>query len=170
MLGWWRRRRRAKVRALPLPAAWTEILARNAPFVDRLPAAERARLEGDVQVFIAEKHFIAAGGIEITDEIRVTIAAAARLVLHLDVDRYDDLTEIVVYPGAYKHPGAADGDGAVLGEAHSWGVVVLSWDAVLSGLRNPRDGHDTAAHEFAHVLDRADGTFDGAPELHAGDH
>jgi hypothetical protein len=171
LFGWWRRRRRARTRAVPVPATWAEILAVNAPFVARLPEAERTRLLGDMQVFVAEKTFIAAGGMEITDEVKVTIAAAAaRLVLHLDVDRYDDLTEIVVYPGAYKHPGAADGDGAVLGEAHAWGVVVLSWDAVVSGLRNPRDGHDTAAHEFAHVLDRADGAFDGAPELHAGDH
>jgi MtfA peptidase len=171
MFGWWRRRRRARVRATPPPAAWTDILAKNAPFVARLTDVERTRLVGDIQVFVAEKHFIAAGGMEITDEVKVTIAAAAaRLVVHLDVDRYDDLTEIVVYPGAYKHPGAADDDGAVLGEAHNWGVVVLAWDAVIAGLRNPRDGHDTAAHEFAHVLDRADGAFDGAPSLHAGAH
>ena len=170
MFGWWRRRRRARLRAAAVPQTWPEILARNAPFVARLDDALRARLLGDIQVFVAEKHFIAAGGMTITDEVKVTIAAAAaRLVLHLDVDRYDDLTEIIVYPGAYKHPGAA-GDSAVLGEAHAWGVVVLSWDAVVAGLRNPRDGHDTAAHEFAHVLDGADGAFDGAPSLHAGDH
>jgi Mlc titration factor MtfA (ptsG expression regulator) len=169
MFGWWRRRRRARTRSAPVPASWTEILARNAPFVARLGDAERTRLVGDIQVLLAEKHFIAAGGMEITAEVKVTIAAAAaRLVLHLDVDRYDDLTEIIVYPGAYKHPGAADG--AVLGEAHTWGVVVLAWDAVLGGLRNPRDGLDTAVHEFAHVLDRAGGAFDGTPELHASDH
>ena len=170
MFGWWRRRRRARIRATPPPDAWRDILAANAPFVARLPDAERARLLGDLQVFVAEKHFIPAGGMEITDEVKVTIAAAAaRLVLHLDVDRYDDLTEIVVYPGAYRHPDAAEGS-AVLGEAHAWGTVVLAWDAVLHGLRHPRDGHDTAVHEFAHVLDRADGAFDGAPSLHAGEH
>jgi Mlc titration factor MtfA (ptsG expression regulator) len=171
LFGWWRRRRRARTRATPVPPAWSEILARNAPFVARLRDVDRARLLGDIQVFVAEKHFIAAGGMEITDEVKVTVAAAAaRLVLHLDIDRYDDLTEIIVYPGAYKHPGAAHGDGAVLGEAHAWGTVVLSWEAVTVGMRNPRDGHDTAAHEFAHVLDRADGAFDGAPSLAAGAH
>ncbi len=171
IVGWWRRRRRRRVRGEPFPPAWLEILARNAPFVARLDAADRARLLGDVQVLVAEKHFIAAGGMEITDEVRVTIAAAAaRLVIHLDVDRYDDLTEIVVYPSAYRHPGADPADGAVLGEAHAWGVVVLAWDAVLAGMRNPGDGHCTAVHEFAHVLDRADGAFDGAPELHASEH
>jgi Mlc titration factor MtfA (ptsG expression regulator) len=164
MFGWWRRRRRRKVRAQPLPPAWPEILARTAPFVARLRDADRTQLFGDVQVFLAEKHFVGAGGLEITDEIRVTVAASAvRLTLHLDIDLYDDLTEIVVYPEAYRHPGVADT--AVLGEAHSWGTVVLSWRAVLDGLSNPRDGHDTAVHEFAHVLDRVSGAFDGAPPL-----
>lgn len=168
MFGLLRRWRRRKLRAAPTPAAWTDILARNAAFVARLAAAERAKLEGDIKVLVAEKHFIGAGGMEITDEVKVTVAAAAaRVVLHLDVARYDDLTEIVVYPGAYRHAGQ---DGAVLGEAHHWGTVVLSWDAVVTGMRNPRDGHDTAVHEFAHVLDRTDGSFDGAPELHASEH
>jgi MtfA peptidase len=167
-LGAWRRRRRRTLRARPVPPAWSEILARNAPFVARLDAAARARLLGDIQVLVAEKHFIGAGGLAITEEIQVTIAAsAARLVLHLDVALYDDLTEIVVYPGAYRHP---ERDGAVLGEAHHWGVVVLSWQAVLHGLRHPADGHDTTLHEFAHVLDRVDGTFDGAPTLRAHEH
>jgi Mlc titration factor MtfA (ptsG expression regulator) len=169
VFGWLRRRRRRKVRARPVPEAWREILARTAPFVARLRDADRERLWGDVQVFVAEKHFVGAGGFEITDEVRVTVAASAvRLTLHLDVELYDDLTEIVVYPEAYRHPGA--GDAAVLGEAHSWGTVVLSWRAVRDGLSNPRDGHDTAVHEFAHVLDRVDGTFDGAPPLAAPAH
>ena len=170
ILGPWRRRRRRKVRARPVPAAWLEILDRNAPFVARLDEARRARLLGDVQVLVAEKHFLGAGGLAITDEIRVTVAAAAaRLVLNLDVALYDDLTEIVVYPGAYRHPDRST-DTAVLGEAHQWGVVVLSWAAVLEGLRRPADGRDTALHEFAHVLDRESGAFDGTPSLRAHDH
>ncbi|MBK9033486.1 MAG: zinc-dependent peptidase [Myxococcales bacterium] len=165
MAGLIRRWRRRRLRRTPVPAAWSDILARTAPFVARLSPAERAKLLRDVQVFVAEKHFVGAGGLEVTDEMIVTIAAAAaRLVVHLDVARYDHLTEIVVYPSAYRH---ADTDGAVLGEAHGWGVVVLAWDAVTVGLRNTGDGLDTAAHEFAHVLDRTDGSFDGAPELRA---
>lgn len=169
MFGWFRRRRRRGVRGAAVPASWAAILERNAPFVARLTAAERAKLHGDMQVLLDEKHFIAAGGMVIDDEVRATIvAAAARVVLHLDVDRYDAVTEIVVYPGAYRHP---DRDGAVLGEAHGRvGVVVLAWDAVVGGLRNDRDGHDTATHEFAHVLDARDGGFDGTPELRARDH
>lgn len=167
MCGLLRRWRRRKLRREPFPPAWRAILDRTAPFVARLTAGERAKLESDVQVVLAEKHFLAAGGLELTDEIEVTIAAAAaRLVIYLDISRYDDLTEIVVYPSAYRHPDGDDGV-AILGEAHTWGVVVLAWDAVAAGLRNSQDGHETAAHEFAHVLDRAGGDFDGAPELRA---
>lgn len=169
MLGILRRWRRRRLRARPLPDGWAELLDRNAPFVARMSAADRARLLDDVKVLVAEKHFIAAGGMTITDEVKVTIAAAAaRLTVRLDVGLYDDLTEIVVYPDAYRHPDADDT--AVLGEAHHWGTVVLSWRAVLDGLRNPGDGLDTAIHEFAHVLDRVDGAFDGAPSLRAHEH
>lgn len=166
MFGFFRRWRRRALRARPVPPTWAKLLERNAPFVARLSDPARAKLHGDMQVLLAEKHFIPAGGMVIDEEVQVTIgAAAARLVLNLDVDRYDAVTELVVYPSAYQHPGR---DGAVLGEAHGrLGVVVLAWDAVRRGLRNERDGLDTATHEFAHVLDAHDGLFDGTPELHA---
>lgn len=162
--------RRRKLRKQPLPAAWVEILDQNAPFVRKLEPPLRARFDGDLQIFVGERTFMGAGGLEVTDEHRVTIGAAAtRLTLHLDISAYDELTEIIVYPGAYKHAGKDDV--AVLGEAHQWGVVALSWEAVVTGMRNPRDGHDTAVHEFAHVLDRGTaGAFDGTPELRAHDH
>jgi Mlc titration factor MtfA (ptsG expression regulator) len=116
-----------------------------------------------LKIFEAEKYFTGAGGMEITDEVRVVISACAvRLILNLDMSYYDRLTEIIVYPSAYKHP---DETGAVLGEAAPWGTVVLSWSSVLHGLADPRDGHTTALHEFAHVLDRTDGVFDGTPKL-----
>ncbi len=156
----WLRRRRLGRR--PFPEAWRAILAARAPFVAALAPADRARLEELLKLFAWEKHFLGMGGLEVGDEHRVTISAAAvRLVLRRGLGPYDRLTEILVYPGAYAHP---DGQ-AALGEAHAWGTVVLSWQAVVQGLRNPADGHETATHEFAHVLDRGDGGFDGTPAL-----
>lgn len=151
-----------------MPDEWLGYLDRNVPFVAKLQDDVRARFLRDLKIFAWEKHFIGAGGFEITDEVKVVISAAAvRLTLHLDISYYNRLTEIIVYPSHYVHDGT---DGVVFGEAHAWGTVVLSWDAVIQGLRNPNDGHDTATHEFAHVLDRADGAFDGTPELRAGGH
>jgi hypothetical protein len=160
-----RRLRRRSLRKRPFPDHWHRLLEERCPFYGRLADAERERFRDHLKVFVLEKHFIGAKGLEITDDVRVTIAAAAvRLVQHLDLSYYDRLTEIVVYPFDYRHEGR---EGAVLGEAHTWGTVVLSWPAVLRGLSDPKDGHDTATHEFAHVLDVADGAFDGTPELRA---
>jgi hypothetical protein len=149
----------------PFPEEWKAILHARAPFYARLEPAQRDRFHRFVRVFAAEKCYIGAGGMDITDEVRVVIAACAvRLILNLDLSYYDRLTEIVVYPYVYQHPGET---GGVLGEAGDWGSVVLSYPDVLEGLAHSRDGHETAIHEFAHVLDRADGVFDGTPQLKA---
>jgi MtfA peptidase len=166
MFGLWRRWRRRRLGRRELPATWIPILEDRVPFYAGLEGELRERFLDYLKIFVWEKHFIPAGGLEMTEEIQVVIAAAAvRLVLHLDLSYYDRLTEIVVYPSHYKNPSH---EGAVVfGEAHNWGVVVLSWDAVTHGLADPHDGHDTATHEFAHVLDRATGRFDGTPRLRA---
>ncbi len=167
MLGLFKRWRRKRLAKRPFPKAWLPILAGKLPFYSTYPPAQQEQFRDLLKVFVWEKHFIGAQGMQITDEVRVIIAACAvRLVRFLDLSYYDRLTEIVVYPFVYQHK---DMEGAVFGEAHAWGTVVLSWPAVLAGLANPRDGHDTALHEFAHVLDRADGGFDGTPELIASE-
>ena len=149
----------------PIPETWLTILQESVPFYARISSEMRQRFLAMLKIFIWEKYFIGAGGMVITDEVRVVIAACAvRLVLYLDLSFYDKLSEIVVYPYVYKH---LDGEVAVLGEARNWGTVVLAWPAVLEGLASPKKGHETATHEFAHVLDRADGVFDGTPKLRA---
>jgi Mlc titration factor MtfA (ptsG expression regulator) len=158
----WRRRRLAR---RPLPEHWLPILEREVPFYSRLSGDMQQHFLQLLKTFVWEKTFIGAGGMEITDRVRVIISACAvRLVLYLDLSYYDRLTEIVVYPYIYKHK---DEERALLGEASDWGTVVLSWPAVLEGLSGPRDGHETTIHEFAHVLDRGDGAFDGTPKLKA---
>ena len=167
MFGVLRNWRRRKLGKRPFPVEWETHLA-HLPFYRRLDPELGARFREMLKIFVWEKHFFGAGGFEVTDRHKVIISAAAvRLVLHLSLDYYDRLTEIVVYPGAFRRPGDDDDGSVLLGEAHDWGTVVLSWPAVVHGLANPCDGHDTAAHEFAHVLDRAAGRFNGTPELRA---
>jgi Mlc titration factor MtfA (ptsG expression regulator) len=169
-----RRRRRDALRAQPFPESYRAVLARNVPYVARLPEADRRELEGLVQVFLAEKTFEGAGGFELTDEVKVTIAAqACLLLLHRDNDDYPELVTIVVYPSAYLAPHhtamgggvVLEGEQARLGESWDRGVVVLSWDDVLRGGRNPNDGQNVVLHEFAHQLDQESGEADGAPPL-----
>jgi hypothetical protein len=151
-----------------MPEAWLPHLERRVPFFGEIEGPLRERFLNHLKVFAWEKDFVGAGGQEIDDEVRVVISAAAvRLVLHLNLSYYDRLSEIIVYPEAFRRPG---GETWILGEAHSWGTVVLAWQSVLLGLANQADAHDTATHEFAHVLDRAGGAFDGTPELRARAH
>jgi hypothetical protein len=168
MSGILRTLQRRRLLRRPLPPEWLGYLDAHVPFFRTLSPGLRGEFLDKLKVFAWEKEFIGAGGLTLTEEVRVVVAATAvQLVLHLDLAYYDRLREIIVYPGAFKLP---DRTGAVLGEARHWGTVVLSWESVLAGLGNPRDGHHTAAHEFAHALDRADGAFDGTPRLHQYSH
>src|ERR1700738_4028533 len=95
-------RGRARLRGRPVPPAWRASLEHNLPIFSRLSSLDQAELLGHTQVFLAEKHFEGAGGLELTDEIRVTIAGqACLLLLHRETDYYPELISIIVYPSGY---------------------------------------------------------------------
>ncbi|TMQ49357.1 MAG: zinc-dependent peptidase [Candidatus Eisenbacteria bacterium] len=173
MFDFFARRRRARLRAQPFPEDWLAIMSRNVPLYGRLPAELQARLRGDVQVLLAEKHFEGCGGLRLDDEIRVTIAAhAALLMLGDEPHYYPRLTSILVYPSTFlvrreerQGPITAEGRTPLLGESWRTGAVVLAWDAALKGARDVRDGQNVILHEFAHQLDSEDGKGDGTPFL-----
>jgi Mlc titration factor MtfA (ptsG expression regulator) len=174
VLGFLTSRRRERIRQQPFPPEWLAIIERNVPMYARLPADDQAELLRKVLVFCDEKNFEGAGGLEMTDEIRVTIAAqACVLLLRLDDDDYyPDLKSIVVYPSAYRVPRAQhdggithEGEAVHLGESWQHGAVVLSWNSARRGAADPRDGQNVILHEFAHQLDQEDGAADGTPEL-----
>ncbi|HOA13366.1 MAG TPA: zinc-dependent peptidase [Myxococcota bacterium] len=166
MIGPIRRFRRWKISRRPFPQEWRGYLSEHFACYRMMPPEWRNRYEHMIRIFIAERHWIPAAGMVIDDRVKVIIAGAAvRLVLRLGLEYYDRMREIVVYPYVYKHK---DERGMMIfGEAHPWGTVVLSWPAVLHGLANPCDGENTALHEFAHILDRDDGAFNGTPFLHS---
>src|SRR3954447_168336 len=178
LFGSHKRRRRERLRATPFPEEWKAIILRNLPIFARLPSYDRAELLGDVQVFLAEKRFEGCAGLELTDEIRVTIAAqACLLLLHRETDYYPELTSILVYPSAYavhqdRYVGAGiweQGEDARLGHTgRQMGSMVLAWDQAKHGAADPADGRNLVLHEFAHQLDFEDSRTDGAPPLSTG--
>lgn len=177
MLHWFTERRRRKLTRAPFPAAWEEILQNNVFYFRDLDALEKARLRSLIQVFAAEKNWEGAGGLEITDEIRVTIAAqACLLLLGLSLDYYRNVESIVVYPSSVVPPEHTPGffeiptepveeEIPIDGEAFQSGPVIIIWDAALRGGRHPRSGYNVVFHEFAHKLDMLDGFSDGTPPL-----
>src|SRR5437867_10547090 len=95
-------RRQRRLRARPFPKEWLALIQRHFVFFQRLPASDRAELLGHIQVFLAEKRFEGCGGFAITDEVRVTIAAqACLLLLHRRTDYFPGLLTILVYPLTY---------------------------------------------------------------------
>ena len=177
MFGWLTERRRNKLLEQPFPDAWTKILAENVAAYPLLDTDEQQRLHELVQVFVAEKHWEGCGGLELDDEIRVTIAGSGCLMLlGRDHDLFKEVESILVYPSAVIHtshgrstfdPGvtADKGDQVVLGLAVHGGAVVLAWDSVLHGAGNARDGQNVVIHEFAHKIDFVDGDADGTPDM-----
>ncbi len=167
-------RKRARIRVRPFPAAWRDILKQRVPYVRTLPADLQLQLKQHIQVFIAEKAFIGCDGLTITDEIRVTIAAqACLLILNRPRGYYPKLRQILVYPGSFvvdrEHTdgiGVAHHARQVLsGESWEQGQVVLSWHDTLEGAAIPDDGQNVVIHEFAHQLDQETGRANGAPVL-----
>ena len=175
VFGYLRQRRRERLRAQPPPPAWRVILERNLPIFRRLPPEDQAELLGHVQVFLAEKHFEGCGGLELTDEIRVTIAAqACLLLLHRETDYYPELISILVYPAGYTVPEERHVESGIWEEggeerlghtARRLGALVLAWDSVQHGAADPTDGENLVLHEFAHQLDFEDSVTDGTPAL-----
>ena len=176
---WLAERKRQRIRAQPFPAAWRDILKRRVPFVRALPADLQIQLKQHIQVFVAEKAFIGCDALEITDEMRVTIAAqACLLILNRPRGYYPNLRQILVYPGSFvvqrEHTdgaGVNHHDRQVLsGESWSEGQVILSWRDTLKDAATPDDGRNVVIHEFAHQLDQETGSANGAPILARREH
>ena len=169
----WRRQRIAR---RPFPAAWRDIVRRGVPLARELPAAQQLLLKKHIQVLLADVPFIGCAGLEVSDEMRVTIAAQAAFLLMGRGGTFGNLREVLVYPGHFVVPRSEMGAGGVVHEARdvlagqSWqrGQVIVAWDAVRHGAADPHDGANVVMHEFAHQLDQDTGAANGAPYVGRG--
>ena len=177
MFHWFIGRRRKKLTQAPFPSLWEDIIRDNVAHYCILEDAQRAHLRALIQVFIAEKNWEGAGGLELTDEIRVTISAqACLLLLGLPHNYYRNVESIIVYPSTVVPPKRKPGffentfapvalEHPIIGQAFQQGPLIIIWDAALRGGRHPESGHNVIYHEFAHKLDMLDGAADGTPPL-----
>ncbi len=181
MFGWFSQRRRRRLTEAPFPASWEDILRQNVAHFRLLNVEEQAHLRKLIQVFIAEKAWEGCGGLELTDEIRVTISAmACLLILNLpQTNYYANVETILVYPEDVALPERKLGffetamepleiDEPISGQAFEQGPVILVWDAVRQAIEEAGSGYNVVYHEFAHKLDMQDGMADGTPPLSGG--
>jgi MtfA peptidase len=147
--------------AWPLPAGALAVLERNLPVYSQMPPALREQLQRLMRHFLHQKKFIGCAGLEVSDEMRVTIAGLACLLLLNRPSRvYPGLDAILVYPSAFVVPHSEIGPGGVVTdsewdlEGESWddGRVILAWDQVLRGAADWSDGQNVVLHEFAPFL------------------
>ena len=172
-VNWRHRRRRQRVMSQPFPTQWRKIIKHRLPFFRGLPDHLQLQLKKHIQVFIAEKEFTGCDGQQINDDVKVTIAAqACLLLLNKDTDYYPKLKQILVYPSAFYVDSEQNDNGIVshkrrvlLGESWEEGKVVLSWPDTLASAADPTDGSNLIFHEFAHQLDQQTGIANGAPIL-----
>ncbi len=158
----------------PIPREWPDLTKRHVPLAGRLAVADKQRLYRLMQLFLKHVGIEGCGGLEITEEIRVTIAAqACLLLLKLDYPKYTRVGRVLVYPSSFVpktvalHPSGqvVRADVPLQGQAWQSGIVVLGWDAVQRDTRLGSDGDNVVLHEFAHMLDAEDGKMDGLPIL-----
>jgi Mlc titration factor MtfA (ptsG expression regulator) len=163
------------IKSKPFPKKWDSLLAVNLPIYSSLNTEEKRRLQKLIQLFITKKRFVGCAGLTITDNMKVTIAAEACLLLlnHPKTAVYPKLYSVLVYPGAFRterEQQQSDGTVSIAshnlsGESWSNGKVVLSWDDVVAGASDFTDGQNVVLHEFAHQLDSHSGSTNGAPPL-----
>lgn len=152
---------------------WELTLARH-PFVGARSLADRERLRRLSSLFLASKEFHGAHGFEVSDRIALAVTVQACLpILELGLQVYDGFVGIVLHPEeVMARRELIDEDGvvheyneALVGEAMAGGPVMLSWpDVDASGVWQD-EAYNVVIHEFAHVIDMADGRADGIPPL-----
>lgn len=170
----WRRRRIASKHSIP-DDEW-QALVDEAPVIARLGDDARRRLRELTLLFLHEKRFVPAGGLDLTPRMRLRTAALACLpVLELGLDWYDDFKSVIVYPAEFVVPGRSwvdddgiehTGDDVLSGEAWEQGGVILAWDDVAASGHGT--GYNVVVHECSHKLDMQDGAANGMPPLHRG--
>jgi Mlc titration factor MtfA (ptsG expression regulator) len=173
IFSWLRERKRKKILATPFPAEWEAYIDRNLPHYARLSPQEKQKLRDEVQVFVAEKNWEGCGGLVVTDEMKVAIAAQACLMaLGLEGEPFRGVLSILIYPAGFAvpehhtHEGTSIvGESERLGEAWYRGPVILSWAEIAEDAEHAGDGRNLVWHEFAHQVDMLDRSINGTPPL-----
>lgn len=172
---WLKQRKRERILATPLTTEQRAVVAELVPVTRRLPGPLRQKLEGKINLFLDQITFHGQNGLEVTEAMRLSIAAQACLLVINSPAWFETLRTVLIYPTAFTAPRETH-DGYVVREHHhgmlgeSWarGPVVLSWDDALEGGLDPNDGHNVVIHEFAHQLDSLTGNANGIPVLRKG--
>lgn len=165
-----KKQKEAKALSQPFPRKWRQALERSVPFYQKLDPNEQKRFEKAIQLFLYDTR-ITGVNTEVDEAIRLWVATSAVIPIFGFKDwRYRNLTEVLIYPTAFKSDNyAQEGPGrnalGMVGTGVMRGQMILSKPALVNGFLKSGDGRNTGIHEFAHLLDASDGEYDGIPYL-----
>jgi len=172
---WSKRQKRQSLLASHLSDHQRDIITRQVPILHRMPPHLRARLDGKINLFLNQVSFHGCDGLDVTEEMELSIAAQACLLVVNTSLWYDNLTTVLIYPNAFKsrqarHSGYVVTEQEIVRTGESWdrGPVILSWAHSQQGALNDHDGHNVVFHEFAHQIDDLSGGTNGVPILSPG--
>lgn len=172
---WAKKQRRLSLLSSRITDHQRDVIGRCVPMVHKIPTEFHRPLEGKINLFLDQVTMVGYHGLEVTEEMELSIATQACLLVMNTNAWYDTLTTVMIYPGAFKSKTARH-DGFVVteketvrtGESWNRGPVILSWTHSNDGALDTGDGHNVVLHEFAHQLDERSGRADGAPVLRRG--
>ena len=165
--GMFRDVRRKQILSAPWPDEWEKILVTNSGHTAFIKGELRRKWEQTIQVLVAEKNWEGCGGLMMEDEIKVTVAAqAALMLLGMQHDYFAKVRSIVIFPTEFELPKEEwQKEASIVGGVAPPDAVFLSWDWTLACSKNISDGYNLVIHEFAHHLDFLDGYTNGCPEM-----
>ena len=150
-------------------SSWRMILIEKVAFYNSLNDGDKILFESDILAFLNEVRITGINvSIDDTDRILVASSAVIPVFAFTDWSYHNNITEVLLYPGAFNEKfETAGADRRILGmvgEGPMNGTMILSKPALLNGFLNHTDKHNTAIHEFVHLIDKGDGSIDGIPE------
>ena len=152
-----------------LPENYKELLNDYVKFYQQLDEEGKAKFEDRIQHFLTAVQITGVNA-EVEDLDRLLIAAGAIIPVFAFPDwQYVNLHEVLLYPGAFNEDFDQGGSnrrisGMVGSGAMQHVMVITKWQ-LRQGFINNNDAHNTAIHEFVHLIDKMDGTMDGVPEI-----
>lgn len=170
---WWMTRslrRRREILAQAFPPEWEAVLQEDVVFYRSLDTDGRAQFQRELQVFLAEKRIT---GIKTTVDTTTLVLAGASAIIPIfgyPEWEWDQISEILIYPGRFGpdfqlEEGHDRNTLGMVGDGVMNRVMILSKPDLLRGFRNPADKRNVGFHEFAHLVDKSDGTIDGIPAV-----
>ena len=162
-------REREALRKKPFPEKWEGILIEDVRYYHSLSEEDKKRFKTEIQIFLHETR-ITGIKTEIDDRVMVLAAASAVIpVFRLEDWEYQNLGEILIYPASFNKDFDMEGNHlnvtGMVGTGVMNRVMILSKPALIAGFENENDKSNVAIHEFAHLIDGADGTYDGIPQI-----